>query len=140
MMKRDELNHNTIIKNLQSIRNGMCNSTDIPWIIDESIEFIKSNILNQDTQSHGNWIKCSEQMPPEHDSIFAKFKGTDKWNIGMFEKCSDYVNVTVEFEDGSRNTETRCTHDGKWDCIKDTVVKRKVIAWKPLPEEYKGAE
>lgn len=79
------------------------------------------------------WIKCSEKMPPEHDSIFAKFKGTDKWKPGMFEKRSDDVNVTVEFENGTRKSETRHTVDGKWDSDRE-VVKREVIAWKLLPE------
>ena len=33
-----------------------------------------------------NWIPVSERLPEEHDSIFAKFKGTDNWKRGMFEK------------------------------------------------------
>ena len=34
----------------------------------------------------GVWIPCNEKMPEEHDSIFTKLKGTDKWSNAMFEK------------------------------------------------------
>lgn len=79
------------------------------------------------------WIPCSERLPDEHESFFAKFKGTNKWNSSMFEKISDDVNVTVEFDDGTRKTMTLHTVDGKW--ITDIkIVKFKVIAWQPLPE------
>lgn len=73
------------------------------------------------------WILCSEQLPEEHDSIFAKFKGTDKWNNAMFEKISDNVNVTVEFEDRKRKTMTLHTIDGKWKTDRG-IVKFEVIA------------
>lgn len=83
-----------------------------------------------------DWIMCSERLPEEHDSIFAKFKGTDKWNDFMFEKTSDEVNATVEFEDGKRKTMTLYTIDGKWKTgIRS--VKFKVIAWQPLPDSCK---
>ena len=32
------------------------------------------------------WIPCDVRMPEEHDSIFAKFKGSDRWNSLMWEK------------------------------------------------------
>lgn len=32
------------------------------------------------------WISTEEAMPEEHDSIFAKFKGTDKWCIRFGKK------------------------------------------------------
>lgn len=83
------------------------------------------------------WIPVSERLPEEHDSIFARFKGTDKWDDAMFEKISDSVNVTVEFECGARETKVSCTVDGKWRCEKEPV-KKTVIAWQPLPEAYKG--
>lgn len=86
-----------------------------------------------------NWIPVSERLPEEHDSIFAKLKGTDKWNKAMFEKTSDEVNVTIEYEDGIRKTTTSYTLDGVWKNEKERcVVKKKVIAWKPLLEPYKG--
>ncbi len=85
----------------------------------------------------GGWIACSERLPEEHDSMFAKFKGTEKWDSAMFEKISDDVNVTVEFEDGKRKTKTLHTVDGKWNGGQ-RGVKFKVVAWQPLPEEYHG--
>ena len=87
----------------------------------------------------GRWIPCGERMPEEHDSMFAKYKGTDKWNDAMFEKISDNVNVTVEFEDGKRKTMTLHTCDGKW-MTDIRIVKFEVIAWQPLPEPYNGEE
>ena len=83
------------------------------------------------------WIQVSERLPDEHDSIFAKAKGTDKWNNAMFEKISDEVNVTYEYPDGTRKAGTSHTLDGKWHSEK-TGIKKKVVAWQPLPEPYKG--
>lgn len=87
------------------------------------------------------WIPIQEKSPEEHDSMFAKFKGTDKWNNAMFEKTSDEVNVTYEFEDGTRKVTTSYTIDGQWDIErKHNIVKKKVIAWQPLPKPYKPEE
>lgn len=83
------------------------------------------------------WIPVSERLPEEHDSIFAKFKGTDKWSNAMFERASDDVNITYEFEDGTRKTATSYTIDGEWK-LEHRITKRKVIAWQPLPAPYKG--
>ena len=94
-------------------------------------------IVNQVEQEHNNgWIPCSERLPEEHDSMFAKLKGTDKWSDAMFEKISDDVNATVEFEDGTRKTMTLHTNDGKWN-TNNRIVKFNVIAWQPLPQPYK---
>ena len=88
------------------------------------------------------WIPCEVEMPKEHDSMFSKLKGTDKWSDAMFEKISDDVNVTIELEDGSRITKTAHTIDGKWSVEINSWIKQKVIAWQPLPQPYKkeGAE
>ncbi len=88
---------------------------------------------------NGGWIPCSERLPEEHDSMFAKLKGTDKWSDSMFEKISDDVNATVEFDDGTRKTMTLHTNDGKWN-TNNRIVKFNVIAWKPLPEPFKESE
>ena len=45
--------------------------------------------------------KNPKDLPKEHDSIFARLKGTAKWNPHMFEKISDHVDVTVELLDGT---------------------------------------
>ena len=89
----------------------------------------------------GEWIPCSVRMPEEHDSVFAKAKGTDKWNDAMFVKISDDVNVTIEYDDGTRTTRTSHTLDGKWKAEQEfKFYKPKVIAWMPLPEPYKGVD
>ena len=83
------------------------------------------------------WISCEVEMPKEHDSMFSKLKGTDKWSDAMFEKTSDDVNVTIELEDGSRITKTAHTIDGKWSVEINSWIKQKVIAWQPLPQPCK---
>ncbi|MEY8518604.1 hypothetical protein AALC25_17235 [Lachnospiraceae bacterium 29-84] len=85
----------------------------------------------------GGWIYCGDgkNMPKEHDSIFAELKGTDRWSNAMFEKTSDEVNATIEFEDGKRAVKTLHTIDGRWNGG-DRGLKFKVIAWKPLPEPF----
>lgn len=83
------------------------------------------------------WIPVSERMPKEHESIWAKAKGTDQWSESMWEKQSDEVIVTELFEDGTLRTETACTHDGEW-YVKVKTVKRKIVAWMPLPDPWKG--
>lgn len=89
--------------------------------------------------SNDGWIPVEDRLPEEHNSMFAKFKGTSNWSNAMFEKTSDKVNVTIELEDGTRKTTTSYTLDGKWKVEKEQrVVKKKVIAWKPLPEPYKA--
>lgn len=82
------------------------------------------------------WIPVEERLPEEHDSMFATLKGTDKWSKGMFEKISDDVNVTVEYEDGTRKTISAHTLDGQWK-LPSRILKQKVIAWCPCPEPYK---
>lgn len=103
---------------------------------DEAIVDVMRTIDEQPTAN--DWIPCSERMPEERDSIFKKFKCTDKWRNAMFEKMSDNVNVTVEFEGGTRMSMKGYTVDGKWK--PDTAVKCKVIAWMPLPEPYRPEE
>lgn len=101
-------------------------------------EIIRSHMGEME---NGGWIPVEERMPEEHNSMFAKFKSTQNWSNAMFEKMSDEVNVTIELEDGTRKTTTSYTLDGKWKVEKEQqVVKKKVIAWQPLPEPYKGGK
>ena len=85
------------------------------------------------------WIMCDVKMPEERDSIFAQFKETDKWKNSMFERMSEFVNATVEFEDGTRMVKTLHTVDGKWH-MGSVFLKYKVIAWQPLPEPFKESD
>lgn len=41
------------------------------------------------------WISVDDVMPAEKNSIFAKLKGTDKWNSVMWEKTSGEVIVCI---------------------------------------------
>lgn len=88
-------------------------------------------------EKYGEWIPVTEKSPEEHDSLFAKFKGTPQWSAGMFEKVSDTVMATVELEDGARKVVSTRTIDGKWG-LENEIIKKKIIAWMPLPELYKG--
>lgn len=100
----------------------------------EMIEQIK-NDLEQDEKENG-WIPVSERLPEEHDSIFAKFKGTDNWKRGMFEKTSKYVIATVVFDDGTVLVEQAHTTDGIWRTDKK-VLGGTVVAWMDYPKPYK---
>ena len=104
-----------------------------------AIDKAKQIVQEVAEEYNGGWIACSERFPEEHDSMFAKLKGTDKWSDAMFEKISDDVNATVEFEDGTRKTMTLHTNDGKWD-TNSRIVKFNVIAWQPLPEPFKESD
>lgn len=85
----------------------------------------------------GHWIPCSERMPKERDSMFARWKGTDKWKKAMFEKRSDTVIATIEYSNGERTVAPAHTTDGKWRC--DCIIgdDGEVIAWMPFPEPYR---
>lgn len=86
-----------------------------------------------DDKLDSKWISVKKEMPKEHDSIFAKWKDTNKWLQGMYEKISDYVNVTVKFSDGTKKTYTAFTRDGKWTNL-STLGNPIVTHWMPLPE------
>lgn len=142
MAEREKSNlMNVLEKILEEIENhaiefesfGMCDDyVSVGWIK----EIIRSHMLEND-----DWVPVEDRLPEEHDSIFAKFKGTDMWSNAMFGKSSDEVNVTFEFEDGTRKTGTSYTIDGKWKCEKgNCAVKRKVVAWRPIPEPCKPKE
>lgn len=83
------------------------------------------------------WISVDEKLPDEHDSIFARYAGTEKWNTYMWMKTSDMVEVTIEYPGGQRVTTRTNTHDGKWFIpisARDAVV----VAWRPLSKPYEG--
>ena len=82
------------------------------------------------------WIPVFKRLPKEHDSIFAKFYGTDKWNSKLWRTVSDRVLVTIKYDDGTRIVKESHTHDGKWVDEKRNI-NLKVEAWMPLPNTYK---
>lgn len=107
-------------------------------VLKTSITALEEYLSSKKKNGNNGWIPVEDGLPEEHDSIFAKFKGTGMWSNAMFEKSSDKVNATFEFEDGTRKSGTSYTIDGKWECEKgNCAVKRKVVAWRPLPEPYK---
>lgn len=85
------------------------------------------------------WIPVSEKLPEEHDSIFAKLYGTDKWDSRLHRTVSNRVLVTVKRDDGTRFVKESHTRDGEWADEKK-CIDCKVIAWMPMPEPYKEKE
>lgn len=82
-----------------------------------------------------NWIKCTDRLPEQHDSFFAKFKGTLKWNNAMYEKDSETVLVTVKKETMKPFVTTGYLIDGAWR-LSTKLSNLKVIAWMPFPKPY----
>ena len=82
------------------------------------------------------WIPVFERLPKEHDSIFAKLYGTDKWNNKLWRTVSDIVLVTIKYDDGTRIVKKSHTRDGEWSDEK-RCMNCKVEAWMPLPKAYK---
>lgn len=78
-------------------------------------------------------------MPEEQETIFAKFKGTDKWSPAMFAQSSEDVRVVIVFADGTRRVSHSHTVDGKWECEK-SLLKRTVTHWMPNPELPKDGD
>ena len=91
--------------------------------------------LEEDEKENG-WIPVNERMPEERDSIFAKWKGTERWSKAMFEKKSNEVLATVEYPDGTRVTEATYTIDGEWK-MTAKVLGGIVVSWQPFPEPDK---
>lgn len=82
------------------------------------------------------WIPVSERLPDEHDSIFAKSYGTDKWDNMFWRTTSNRVIATIKYNDGTVIVKEAFTHDGEWTVEKGNI-NRKVIAWMPFPKPYK---
>ena len=108
----------------------MIPASDVLKIIEEL-----QDDLEQDEKENG-WIPVSKRLPEEHDSIFAKFKGTGNWKRGMFEKTSKYVIATVVFDDGTVLVEQAHTTDGIWRTDKK-VLGGTVVAWMDYPKPYR---
>ena len=91
-------------------------------IMDAFDEYVESN--------EPHWIPVTERLPEEKDAGILKKLGTSK--------RSEYVLATVEVK-GERMTVTACTYDGKWNWnMKYAFPDYKIVAWRPLPEPYKG--
>ena len=81
-------------------------------------------------QPEPHWIPVTERLPEEKDAGILKKLGTSK--------RSEYVLATVEVK-SERMTVTARTYDGKWDWnMKYAFPDYKIVAWRSLPEPYKG--
>ena len=81
------------------------------------------------------WISVKNDLPKEHDSIFAYMPLVK----GMWAKESDNVIVYVRFPDGTgRATEGRL-QDGKWWTRISRTLEPVVTHWMPMPGEPKEA-
>ena len=83
------------------------------------------------------WVSVKDRLPDEHESLFARYKGTDKWRNAMFTTISDRVIVCAEYENGKRIVKTANTVDGVWK-VKDIFCPCKVTQWMPFPHPPKG--
>ena len=88
-------------------------------------------------QPEPQWIPVSERLPDEHESMFAKYYNTPKWNNSMWLKESDKMFVSVEIPGNEFIVDTAKMIDGKW-FFGLSFVDKKVIAWMPLPKPFEG--
>ena len=104
-------------------------------------EYVKNEKVASHLIAHGvtvqEWISVKDGLPEEHDCFFTSFYGTEKWQDGMFLKCSNAVLASVEYEDGKIRVKAIITKDGKWDLSK-LYRASKVTHWMPLPQPPKG--
>lgn len=92
--------------------------------IDDALTYI------DDAPTIGGWISVKDDLPKEHDSIFANHPHLSKH---MWVKESDNVIVYVRFPDGTgRSTEGRL-QDGKWWTRVSPMLEPVVTHWMPLP-------
>ena len=84
-----------------------------------------------------DWVSVKDRLPDEHESLFARYKGTDKWSNAMFMTISDRVIVCAECENGKRLVKTANMVDGVWK-VKDIFHPCKVTHWMPIPHPPKG--
>lgn len=102
-------------------------------------DVIADMIQNAPAVDPASCLNWHTGMPPEHESMFAKFKGTEEWSDGMFETMSDEVLVTIEFPDKARYVTTSHTVDGIWLDRYDSVGGH-IVAWTEMPTPAKKAD
>ena len=109
---------------------GKCYANDC-HISEVADHLISNGVTVQD------WVSVKDRLPDEHESLFARYKGTDKWRNAMFTTISDRVIVCAEYENGNRIVKTANTVDGVWK-VKDSFYPCKVTHWMPMPQPPKG--
>ena len=90
------------------------------------------NWIMEHLEPKQEWISVKDDMPKEHDSIFARFYGTDKWKTGMYRTVSEDVIACLEAKNGHRMVKVLSTQDGDWKV--NVIYQAEVTHWMPLPE------
>ena len=110
--------------------NGFTGKTAAVRAVSDACVLALATLLEQGER---RWIPVTERLPDEHESLFAHYKGTDKWCDGMFMTISDLVIVCAEYENMERIVKTANTTEGIWK-VKDSFYPCRVTHWMPLPE------
>ena len=92
----------------------------------------ETRLMSLEPEPH--WIPCSVRMPEEHEWLGTKRFGTTE---------SDEVYVTFENPKGERFCMHLSFQDGKLSAFNQSTIDAffkgsRPIAWKPMPEPYKG--
>lgn len=111
---------------------GECDISQNDLELIEMYDFVISMI--ETLIGRSQWISVKDDLPKEHDSIFANHTHLSKH---MWAKESDNVIVYVRFPDGTgRSTEGRL-QDGKWWTRVSPMLEPVVTHWMPFPEPPK---
>lgn len=78
------------------------------------------------------WISVKDDLPKEHDSIFANHTHLSKH---LWAKESDNVIVYVRFPDGTGRSIEGKLQDGKWWTRISPALEPIVTHWMPMPSE-----
>lgn len=130
------------IKVVDTVLHHMCGEEREDGYLPTMEEMSKSMDLLKDLANKADsfeWIPVSEKLPDEHDSVFAKLYGTDKWTSALWRTTSNRVIATIKYNDGTVIVKEAFTHDGEWTVEKKNI-NCKVIAWMPMSEPYKENE
>ena len=84
------------------------------------------------------WISVEDKLPEQHESIFARWYGTEKWSKAMWLMASDLVIVAIRFKDGTGTVRTGDLRDGVWYTSVARSLEPVVTHWMPFPEPPKG--
>lgn len=125
----------TLLKafSIENMPDGVCRLGEIDA---EYVRKVIENFPLARIEHSSRWIAVNDAMPEEHDSIFAKFYGTDKWDKNMSRKVSDECIVCCACEDGKMRVTTSWTKDGVFRNPYD-LTKTEITHWMLLPSAPK---